>query len=34
MNMNQVPVDNVNDGLAASAYYQASLAFALFDKRH
>ena len=32
--MNQVPVDNVNDGLTASVYYQMRLAFALFDKRH
>jgi hypothetical protein len=34
MNMNQVPVNNVNDGLTASAYYQMRLAFTLFDKRH
>jgi hypothetical protein len=34
MNMNQVPVNDVNDGLAAPVYYQAHLAFALFDKRH
>jgi hypothetical protein len=34
MNMNQVPVNNVNDGLASSVYYQSRLAFAFFDKRH
>jgi hypothetical protein len=34
MNMNQVPVNNVNDGLIAPVYYHTRLAFALFDKRH
>jgi len=34
MNMNHVPVNNVNDGLTAPVYYQTRVAFVIFDKRY
>lgn len=32
--MNQISVNDINDGLTASAYYQTRLAFARFDQRY